>query len=135
MAQIITSQHIYIYTVKLKTGPRFWGLKLRAGPSSKLQTGPSFCLTVFPHFYSVLGVIFENTNSVTLCQNSVFAKFGDVKNEVFEKKIAFFVFCLFYVGEVETEKRKTNKMEKAKKPYKNRFFGPLSCKNVRNQNN
>ena len=47
--------------------------------------------------------------------------FGDVKSEAFEKKIAFF-FCLFYVGEIETEKRKTNKMEKAKKPYKNRFF-------------
>ena len=45
--------------------------------------------------------------------------FGDVKNEVFERKIAF--FCLFNVGKIETEKRKTDKMEKPK-PYKNRFF-------------
>ena len=58
-----------------------------------------------------------------MCQNSVFAKiWGDVKNEVFKKKIAFFVF-LFYVRKIETEKRKKKKeMEKAPKPYKNRFF-------------
>ena len=42
-----------------------------------------------------------------------------MKNEVFEKKIAFFVF---FVGEIETEKSKKRKMEKTKKPYKNRFF-------------
>ena len=39
--------------------------------------------------------MFINTNSVTLCQNSVFAKFWDVKNEVFEKKIAVFVLVFF----------------------------------------
>ena len=45
--------------------------------------------------------------------------FGDVKNEVFEMKIAFFVcFSFFYVGEIETDKRNTNKMEKAKNPIK-----------------
>ena len=64
--------------------------------------------------------IFRKTNSVTTCQNSVFAKCWVIKNEVFEKKIAF-LFFLFYVGEIETEKRK-KKMEKTKKPYKNRFF-------------
>ena len=58
--------------------------------------------------------MFINTNSVTLCQNSVCAKVWDVKNEVFEKKIALFVY-VFYVGEIETEKRKTNKLEKAQK--------------------
>ena len=48
--------------------------------------------------------------------------FGDVKNEVFEKKIAFFVF-VFFMLEIETEKRKTNKMEKGKKkPIKIGFF-------------
>ena len=47
----------------------------------------------------------KDTNSVTVCQNSVFAKFWVIKNEVFEKKIAFF---LFYVGEIETKKRKKN---------------------------
>ena len=50
-----------------------------------------------------------------MCQNSVFAKFWVIKNEVFEKKIAF-LFFLFYVGEIETEKKK--KMEKTKKPIK-----------------
>ena len=39
-----------------------------------------------------------------------------------KRKLHFFFFCLFYVGEIETEKRKTKKMEKAKKPYKNGFF-------------
>ena len=61
------------------------------------------------------------TQIVQQCVKIVFLQnFGDVKNEVFEKKIAFFVFFLFYVGDLETEKKK--KMEKAKKPYKNRFF-------------
>ena len=67
----------------------------------------------------------RSTNSVTLCQSSVFFFLQnclDVKNEVFEKKIAFLVFVFFCVGEIETEKRTTNKMEKAKKPNKNRFF-------------
>ena len=49
---------------------------------------------------------------VSHCAKEVLLQnFGDVKNEVFEKKIAFFVF---YVGEIETEKRKKKKMEKAK---------------------
>ena len=45
------------------------------------------------------------------CVKIVFLQnFGFVKNEVFEKKIAFFVF---YVGEIETEKKtKKKKMEK-----------------------
>ena len=48
--------------------------------------------------------------------------FGDVKKEVFEKKIAFlFVFFLFYVGELETEKKK-KKWKRPKKPYKIVFF-------------
>ena len=33
-----------------------------------------------------------------------------------------FCFCLFYVGEIETEKRKTNKMERPKKTIKIGFF-------------
>ena len=41
------------------------------------------------------------------CAKIVFLQnLGDVKNEVFEKKIAFLVVFLFYVGEIETEKRK-----------------------------
>ena len=30
---------------------------------------------------------------------------GDVKNEVFEKKIAFFVFVFFMLEKIETEKK------------------------------
>ena len=86
--------YIYIYAVKLKAGPRFGGSKVKTGPSLKLQTGPSFSL--FSPFFIVFLGIFENTNTVTLCQNSVSAKFWGCQNEVFEKKIAFFV-CLFYV--------------------------------------
>ena len=41
------------------------------------------------------------------------------------------IFLSFYVGEIETEKRKTNKMEKAQKPYKNRVFLRWSSKNVK----
>ena len=69
------------------------------------------------------------------CVKIVFLQnLGDVKNGVFEKKIAFFCFFLFYVGDLETEKRKKMKMEKAKKPYKNRFFLRwVHAKNVKNQ--
>ena len=88
-----------------------------------LKTGPSF-FYCFPHFIVFWG-IFENTNSVTLSQNSVFfsQNFGDVKIEVSKRKLHFlFFFFFFYVGEIETEKRKKRKMEKAKKTYKNSFF-------------
>ena len=91
--------------------------KLKTGPSYKLKTGPSFYLLFSPSFIVCLG-IFRNTDSVTVCQNSVFANFWVIKNEVFEKKIAFF---LFYVGEIDTKKEKM-KMEKTKKTYKNRVF-------------
>ena len=39
--------------------------------------------------------IFRNTNSATVCQIVFLQNLGDVKNEVFEKKIAFFVFSFF----------------------------------------
>ena len=107
--------------------------KLKTGPSYKLKTGPSRFFAVFPQFYSVFG-IFRNTNSVTVCQNSVFAKFWVIKNEVFEKKIAFFCFFLFYVGEIETEKRKKRKWKRPKNPIKIGFLR-WSSKNVKNQKN
>ena len=57
------------------------------------------------------------TQIVSHCAKIVFLQnFGDVKNEVFEKEIAFFVFV------IGTEKRRNKKMEKAKNPYKNRVF-------------
>ena len=89
-----------------------------------LKTGPIF-FAVFPEFYSVFGAFLE-TQIVQQCVKIVFLQnLGDVKNEVFEKKNCIFCFFLFYVGDLETEKRKTKtkkKMEKAKKPYKNRVF-------------
>ena len=58
-----------------------------------------------------------------MCQNSVFAKFWVIKNEVFEKKIAFFVFS-FLCWKIETEKikKKKQKRENSKKTYKIGFF-------------
>ena len=53
----------------------------------------------------------------------------------FSKRKLHFLFLSFYVGEIETEKRKTNKMEKAKKPCENRVFKRWSSKNVKNQKN
>ena len=85
-----------------------------------LKTGPIFLL-FFPSFIVFLG-IFRNTNSATVCQNSVFAKFGGCQKWGFRKENCIFCFFLFYVGDLETEKRKKKKMEKAKKPYKNRVF-------------
>ena len=67
-------------------------LALKTGPSLVLKTGPSF-FTVFP-FYSVLGV-FLKTQIVSHCAKIVFLQnFGDIKNEVFEKKVAFLFFML-----------------------------------------
>ena len=105
--------------------------KLKTGPSYKLKTGPS-CFAVFPQFYSVFGAFLE-TQIVSQCQNSVFAKFWVIKNEVFEKKIAFVVFFLFMLEKWKQKKEK-KKMENTKKPYKNSFLR-WSSKNVKNQKN
>ena len=101
-----------------------------------LKTGPSFFVLFFPQFYSVFWAFLE-TQIVQQSVKIVFLQnLGDVKNEVFEKKIAF-LFFLFYVGDLETEKRKKKKkkMKKAKKPYKIRVFLRWSCKNVKNRKN
>ena len=68
-----------------------------------------------------------------MCQNSVFAKFWVIKNEVFEKKIAFFVFFFFMLENTNRKKKKKQKRENSKKPYKNRVFLRWSSKNVKNQ--
>ena len=50
----------------------------------------------------------------------------------FSKSKLHFLFFLFYVGKIETEKRK--KMEKKNpKPYKNRVLLRWSSKNVKNK--
>ena len=120
MDQIITSQHIYIYTVELKTGPRFGVSCVKNWSKSSVKNWSKFFVLFFhcfPDFYRVLGACLQ-TQIVSHCAKMVFLQnFGDVKNEVFEKKIAFFVFLsFFYVGEIETEKKK--KMERPKKPIK-----------------
>ena len=76
---------------------------------------------------------FLETQIVQQCVKIVFLQnLGDVKNEVFEKKIAFFVFFLFYVGDLETEKRKKRQWKRPKNPIKIGFLR-WSCKNVKNQ--
>ena len=84
--------------------------KLKIGPSYKLKIGPSF-FAVFPSFIVFWGIL-RNTNSVTVCQNSVFAKFWVIKNEVFEKKIAFLFFFLCW----RNRNRKKIKRKKRKRP-------------------
>ena len=75
--------------------------------------------------------IFRNTNSVTVCQNSAFAKLWVIKNEVFEKKIAFFVFSFL----CWRNRNKKIKWKRPKNPIKIGFFFFFgwSSKNVKNQ--
>ena len=93
MARLLTLQniYIYIYAVKLKTGPIFGGFKVKNWSKVKVKNWSKF-FTVFPQFYSAFWAFLE-TQIVQQCVKIVFLQnLGDVKNEVFEKKIAFFVF-------------------------------------------
>ena len=76
--------------------------------------------------------MFINTNSVTLCQNSVFAIFGGCQNEVFEKKIAF-LFLSFLCW--RNRNRKKEKQTKWKRPKNHIKIGFVrwSSKHVKNQ--
>ena len=68
------------------------------------------------------------------CAKMVFLQnFGDVKSEVFEKKITFFVFV--FLCWKNRSRKKEKKWKRPKKPYKNCFFWRWSCKNVKNQKN
>ena len=109
--------YIYIYAVKLKAGPRFGGFKVKNWSKFKVKNWSKFFFTVFPHFYSVFWAFLE-TQRVQQCVKIVFLQnLGDVKNEVFEKNIAFFVF-LCYVRKTETEKEKKRKWKRPKTPIK-----------------
>ena len=58
---------------------------------------------------------------------------GDVKMR-FSKRNCIFCFCLFYVGDTETEKKKNEKnwrKQRPTKPYKNRVF-KVVIQNVKN---
>ena len=59
--------------VELKLVQDLGCLALKTGPSLVVKNW-SKCFHCFPIFIVFWG-IFEDTNSVTLCQNSVFAKF------------------------------------------------------------
>ena len=64
--------HVYIQAVELKLVQDLEIFVLETGPRVVLKTGPRFLL--FSHFYSVLRACLINTNGVSLCRNSVFAK-------------------------------------------------------------
>ena len=114
--------YIYIYAVELKTGPRFWVSSVKNWSKSSVKNWSKFFFAVFPQFYSVFWALLE-TQIVQQCVKIVFLQnFGNVKNEVFEKKIAFFVFS-FFMLEIEKQKRqKKRKGKKPKNPIKIGFF-------------
>ena len=86
--------YIYIYAVELKTGPRFGVSSVKNWSKPSVKNWSNF-FCCFPQFYSVLGAFLE-TQIVQQCVKIVFLQnLGNVKNEVFEKKIAFFVFSFF----------------------------------------
>ena len=104
---------VYIYELKLVQDLGIY--KLKTGASYKLRTGPSFSLfsPIFIVFWGML-----EAQIVSHCVKIVFLqKFGDVKKEVFEKKIAF----LFFMLELETEKR-NKKWKRPNNPIKIGFF-------------
>ena len=67
--------YIYIFAVELKAGPIFAFSSVKNWSKSSVKNWSKFFLLFFPSFIVFLG-IFRNTNSATVCQNSVFAKFG-----------------------------------------------------------
>ena len=106
--------YIYIYAVELKTGPRFGVSSVKNWSKSSVKNWSKFIFHCFPHFYSVFWV-FLKTEVVSHCAKIVFLQnFGGVKNEVFEKKITFFVFCSFFM--LEKWKQKKYKKENGKGP-------------------
>ena len=60
--------------------------------------------------------IFRNTNSVTVCQNSVFAKFWVIKKRFSKRKLHFLLFMS------EKSKQKKKKWKIPKNPIKIGFF-------------
>ena len=86
--------YIYIFAVKLKTGPRFGGFKAKNWSKLKVKNWSKFFFHCFPQFYSVFWAFLE-TQIVQQCLKILFLQnLGDIKNEVFEKKIAFSFFML-----------------------------------------
>ena len=74
---------------------RFGVSSVKNWSKSSVKNWSNFFFAVFPQFYSVFWAFLE-TQIVQQCVKIVFLQnLGDVKNEVFEKKIAFFVFSFF----------------------------------------
>ena len=117
--------NIYIYICiccRVKIGLRFGVSCVKIGPSLVFKIGPSFSFTVFPIFI-VFGGMFKNTHSVTLCQNSVCAKFWGCQKWGFWKENCIFVLCWI------NRNRKNGKAKR--KPIKAVFLR-WSSKNVKN---
>ena len=100
---------------------------LRTGPRVVKNWSKSFFSLFFPEFYSVLGVCLK-TQIVSVCVKIVFSQnCRDVKSEVFENKISFFVLVfLMLLQDKQTWK-------KAPKTYKCFLRGhPKMRKKVKN---
>ena len=88
MANLYIYIYVYMHAVELKTGPRFGVSSVKNWSKSTVKNWSKF-FVVFPQFYSVFWAFLE-TQIVQQCVKIVFLQYlGDVKNEVFEKKIAF----------------------------------------------
>ena len=105
--------------------------KLKTGPSYKLKTGPSF-YCCFPQFYSVFGAFLE-TQIVSQCVKIVFLQNFGLSKMRFSKRKLHFLFFLFYVGEIETKKRKKKRKWKRPKTLQKKGFLRWSSKNMKNQ--
>ena len=88
--------------------------KLKTGPSYKLKTGPSFFWLFFPSCIVFWG-IFRNTNSATNVSNLCFCIILGMSKMRFSKRKLHFLFFLFYVGDIETEKKQKKENGKGQK--------------------
>ena len=88
MAKLSTLQHIYIYiyAVKLKTGPRFGGFKVKNWSKFKVKNWSKF-FHCFPQFYSVFWAFLE-TQIVHQCVKIVFLQ---------KKKKNIYIYTYIYV--------------------------------------
>ena len=104
--------YIYICAVELKAGPRF-------GVSCVKNRSKSSVKIFLPPFLLCFLGMFKNTNSVTLCQNSVFfCKILGMSKMWFSTRKLHFCFS-FLCWRNRNKKRKWKRPEN---PIKNSFF-------------
>ena len=125
---------MYVCAVKLKSGPRFGGFKVKKWSKFKVKKWSKFFFWLFfPLFYSVFWAFFV-TQIVSQCVKIVFLQNFGLSKMRFSKRKLHFLFFLFYVGKYKQKKEKKNKKGKiAKNPIKIGFFLRWSSKNVKNQ--